>query len=137
MGDRITGLQQIVVPKLRRARNVALTTAAIGAGVVVLGGMAAVTLAARRRRRRKRERAAVKGTRQPAAPAAQGKGEPASNGMPAGTIEEIKAELREELRKQLEEQDQESRSRKLLASAVKAGASTAIPIIIKQLEKRS
>src|SRR5438445_3626356 len=90
MGDRITDLQQMVVPKIRRARNVAVTTAVVGVGVVVVGGVMITVLAARRRQRRRRELEELRGARNSA-------GAQAGNGISESTRDAIKAELRAEL----------------------------------------
>jgi hypothetical protein len=139
MGARIGDIQQAVVPRLRQARRVAITAGAVGAGVVIIGGVAVVTLAARRRRRRRgmRHRAEV------AADAAVHPGQTVKKGkavveeLAADTRERIKAELREELKKELELENHQPTYQKVLSSAARTAATTAIPIIIRQLEKRA
>jgi hypothetical protein len=129
MGDRVTDLQRMVVPKIRRARNVAITTAAVGVGVVVVGGVMVTVLAARRRQRRKRELTELRAARSNPSKHAGG------NGISPETRDAIKAELRDELARELRDGERDSLSRRVLAAAVKTGASAAIPAIIRQLEK--
>jgi hypothetical protein len=141
MTDRIVRLRQTVEPPLRRARQVAIGAAAVGAGVVVVGGVLVVAYGVRRRRRKKtlRGRAGL---------AAEAIGSvvahPAKTAKDAkksvqdtvdGTREKLKEELRDELRKELE--PQEPRVMRLATAAARTAATAAVPIIIRQLEKRA
>lgn len=138
MGERIVDLRNDVVPKLQRARRIAITAAAVGAGVLVIGTVAAMTYAARRRRRKRslqgRVEAVAEVAKHPAKAAAKGK--KAVEETVNGNREQIKAEIREQLMKELELQDHEPLFQKMATTAVKTAATAAIPIIIKQLEKR-
>ncbi len=135
MGARIGDIQHAVVPRLRQARRVAITAGAVGAGVVIIGGVAVMTLAARRRRRRRsmRHRAEV------VAEAAAHPGETAKKGkakveaLAADTRERIKAELK----KELDLEDHQPTYQRILTTAARTAATTAIPVIIRQLEKRA
>ncbi|MFY9616320.1 MAG: hypothetical protein WAT58_13060, partial [Candidatus Dormiibacterota bacterium] len=65
------------------------------------------------------------------------KAEVAVENMADDTRERIKAELRQELKKELDLQDREPMREKIVSTALKTAATTAIPIIIRQLEKRA
>jgi hypothetical protein len=139
MGERIGDIQQRVVPRLRQARRVAITAGAVGAGVVIIGGVAVLTLAARRRRRRRSLRGRVEAVADAVSHPDKTveKAEKAVEQMAAETRESIKAELHDELKKELELQDREPLRERLLSTVVKTAATSAIPIILRQLEKRA
>ena len=139
MGERISEIQQQVVPRLRQARRVAITAGVVGAGVMIVGTAAVLTLAARRRRRRR----SLRGR---AAEVADAVTHPDKTAKKAGKVvedlagetrERIKAELRQELKQELDLRDREPLREKLLSTVVRTAATSAIPIILRQLEKRA
>ena len=139
MGERISDIQQQVVPRLRQARRVAITAGAVGAGVVIVGGVVVMTLAARRRRRRRSLRGRMEAVAEAVSHPDQTvkNAEKAVGQMAAETRESIKAELRAELKQELDLQDREPLREKLLSTVVKTAATSAVPIILRQLEKRA
>jgi hypothetical protein len=139
MGERIGDLRDDVVPKLRRARRIAITAAGVGVGVLVIGTVAAMTYSARRRRQER----SLRGRVEAVADAATHPKKAATKGKKVveETVEErrdkIRAELREQLMKELELQDHEPLYQRMATTAIKSAAAAAIPIIMKQMEKRS
>ena len=141
MSERIVKLRQTVEPPLRRARQVAIGAVAVGAGVVVVGGVLVVAYGVRRRRRRKTLRGRAEMAAEALGAVVAHPGKNAKNARNSaqesldGTREKIKDELREELHKEL--QPQEPLPMRLATTAVRTVATAAVPIIIRQLEKRA
>ena len=141
MSERIVRLRDTVEPPLRRARQVAVGAAAVGVGVLVVGGVLVVAYGVRRNRRRKTLRGRAELAAEALGAVVSDPGKSARKAQKSvqqtvdGTREKIKAELRDELRKELE--PQEPRVMRLATAAARTAATAAVPIIIRQLEKRA
>jgi hypothetical protein len=141
MSERIVKLRQTVEPPLRRARQIAVGAVAVGAGVVVVGGVLMVAYGVRRRRRRRTVRGRAEMAAEALGAVVSNPGRTAQKARKSvqdsvdGTREKIKDELREELRKEL--QPQEPLPMRLATTAIRTAATAAVPIIIRQLEKRA
>jgi hypothetical protein len=128
MSARVVELRRAAERPIRIAKTVAVGAAAL----VVVGGVAMVVMGVRRRAERRSMKGRLKAVSEAAHPEKATKQGPGSVEKDA---EQSRAKLREELKKELK--DQRPLYEKVIAGALSATASAAVPILIKKLEERS
>jgi hypothetical protein len=133
MSAKVVELRRAAERPIRIAKTVAVGAAAL----VVVGGVAMVVMSVRRRAERRSMKGRLKAISEAAAHP-----EKATKQVVGGVekkVEQSKAKLRQELREELKKElkDQRPLHEKVIAGALSATASAAVPILIKKLEERS